>query len=167
MDRKQDYGRLFEEKSLPLSRIIILQGKYLVTPGKEGLTVVNIRRARERILYERFLGVLSKEGHITQVSLFPVTVQVGVENRLVFDAHGEELRKLGFDITPFGNDTVVVNGVPEGFSNPAEMFYVKPDHFFAMPLYCEKGTLMVDGRAIKGPEGQVVKSKSYLDGPVG
>ncbi len=119
VDRKQDYGRLFEEKSLPLSRIIILQGKYLVTPGKEGLTVVNIRRARERILYERFLGVLSKEGHITQVSLFPVTVQVGVENRLVFDAHGEELRKLGFDITPFGNDTVVVNGVPEGFSNEA------------------------------------------------
>jgi methionyl-tRNA synthetase len=57
--------------------------------------------------------------------------------------------------------------VPEGFSNPAEMFYVKPDHFFAMPLYCEKGTLMVDGRAIKGPEGQVVKSKRYLDGPVG
>ena len=57
--------------------------------------------------------------------------------------------------------------VPEGFSNPAEMTYVKPDHFFAMPLYCEKGTLMVDGKVFVGPEGQKVSSKKYLDGPVG
>ena len=119
VDRRPDYGRLFEEKTLPTTKIIILQGKYIVTPGKEGLTVVNIRRARERVLYERFLRVLSKEGHITQVSLFPVTVQVGVENRLVFDSRADELRSLGFDITPFGNDTIVVNGVPEGFSNEA------------------------------------------------
>ena len=57
--------------------------------------------------------------------------------------------------------------VPEGFANPAEMFYVKPDHFFAMPLYCKDGVLMVDGKKIVGPEGQTVGSKSYLDGPVG
>ena len=47
------------------------------------------------------------------------------------------------------------------------MFYVKPDHFFAMPLYVKDGVLMVDGKRIVGPERQTVSSKSYLDGPVG
>ncbi len=119
VDRKDDYGKLFEENTLPSSKIIILQGKYIVTPGKDGLSVVSIRRALERIFYERFLRVLSKEGHVSQVSLFPVSVQVGVENRLLFDSRQDELRSLGFDITPFGSDTIVVNGVPEGFSNEA------------------------------------------------
>lgn len=57
--------------------------------------------------------------------------------------------------------------VPEGLSNPAQLTYVKPDHFFAMPLYVKDGVLMVDGRKVVGPEGQIVKSKGYLDGPVG
>ena len=41
---------------------------------------------------------------------------MGVEGCLTFEAHAELLKKLGFDITPFGTDTVVVNGVPEGYS---------------------------------------------------
>ena len=41
---------------------------------------------------------------------------MGALNRTVFDAHADLLRSLGFDIAPFGNDTVVVNGVPEGYS---------------------------------------------------
>ena len=39
-----------------------------------------------------------------------------MEGRLTIDAHSETLRKLGFDIAPFGPDSVVVNGVPEGYS---------------------------------------------------
>ncbi len=57
--------------------------------------------------------------------------------------------------------------VPEGFKNPEQLTYVKPDHFFAMPLYTKDGVLMVDGHKIVSPEGMTVKAKSYLDGPVG
>jgi len=119
IDKKEDYGVLFEEKVLPSTKIIILQGKYIITPAKSGLMVVNIRRAWERILYERFLGAITKNDHITQVSLFPVTMQVGVEGRTLFDENAAMLLSLGFDISPFGTDTIVVNGVPEGFSNEA------------------------------------------------
>lgn len=48
-------------------------------------------------------------------------MQVGVENRLLFEEHADLLASLGFDISPFGNDTVVVNGVPEGYSVDAGM----------------------------------------------
>ena len=44
--------------------------------------------------------------------------------------------------------------------------YVKPDHFFAMPLYTEDGVLKVDGAAITA-DGKPVKAAKYLNGPVG
>ncbi len=114
--RQEDYGKLFEATTLPSSQLMIVGGKYILSKSASGVLVTNIRRARERILYDRFLEVLARNGHVSQRSLFPVQVNVGVENRLVFDAKAELLRTLGFDITPFGTDTVVVNAVPEGFS---------------------------------------------------
>ena len=78
--------------------------------------VVHIRRARERLLYGRFLKALTANAHVTQTALFPVQVNVGTEGKLVFEEHASMLENMGFNIVPFGNDTVVVNGVPEGFS---------------------------------------------------
>lgn len=122
VDRRDDYGKLFEEKSLPSRNVLILQGKYILTAVKSGLLAVNIRRATERILFERFLDAYSRNGHVTQTSLFPVSVQVGVENVLLLQEHSDMLSSLGFDIRPFGNDTVVVYGVPEGYSaEPGKM----------------------------------------------
>ena len=57
--------------------------------------------------------------HVTQTALFPVTVRVGMENIYLFAEHSQMLAGLGFDIAPFGTDTIVVNGVPEGFSAEA------------------------------------------------
>ena len=116
IDKSEDYGKLFEEKTLPLGRLLILQGKYILTPAASGLMLVNISRARERILYEQTLRALGREAHVTQTALFPVQVQVGAQQRLLFEESAPLLAQLGFDIAPFGNDTVVVNGVPEGYS---------------------------------------------------
>ncbi len=116
VDRREDYGKLFEEKTLPATQTIILGGKYIVAPARDGLMIVNVRRARERILYDRALAALTKNEHVTQANMFPVKVEVGAANRAVFDDKAELLARLGFDISPFGTDTIVVNGVPEGYS---------------------------------------------------
>lgn len=116
VDRREDYGKLFEEKTLPVTQTIILGGKYIVAPARDGLMIVNVRRARERILYDRALAALTKNEHVTQANMFPVRVEVGAANRAVFDDKAELLARLGFDISPFGTDTIVVNGVPEGYS---------------------------------------------------
>lgn len=116
VDRREDYGKLFEEKTLPVTQTIILGGKYIVAPARDGLMIVNVRRARERILYDRALAALTKNEHVTQANMFPVKVEVGAANRAVFDDKADLLARLGFDISPFGTDTIVVNGVPEGYS---------------------------------------------------
>ncbi len=111
------YGKLFEESQRAETPLFLLPGgRYFATPSASGLMIVNIRRASERILYERFLEAFRKEEPATQAVLFPVQVQVGVEGRLRFDEHAKMLASLGFDIAPFGEDSVVVNGVPQGYS---------------------------------------------------
>ena len=119
IDRRDDYGKLFEDKITPNRALMVLQGKYILTQGRSSLMVINIRRAMERIMYDRFLDALQRNEHVTQTTLFPVSVQVGVENMCLFEEHFQMLSNLGFDIAPFGTDTIVVNGVPEGYSAEA------------------------------------------------
>ena len=117
--KRDDYGKLFEDKLSPGKAVLMVQGKYIVSTSRSGLMIINAPRAMERILYDRFTEALSKNAHLTQTALFPVTVQVGVENMCLFQEHAPMLASLGFDIAPFGPDTIVVNGVPEGYSAEA------------------------------------------------
>ena len=119
IQKRDDYGKLFEDKLSPGKAVLMVQGKYIVSTSRSGLMIINAPRAMERILYDRFTEALSKNAHLTQTALFPVTVQVGVENMCLFQEHAPMLASLGFDIAPFGPDTIVVNGVPEGYSAEA------------------------------------------------
>ena len=119
VEQRDDYGKLFEEKFAPTKTFLLVQGKYILTSAKSGLMAIHIRRAMERIMYDRFLEAISMNAPTTQTALFPVTVQVGVENMYLFEEHSGLLVALGFDIAPFGMDTIVVNGVPEGYSADA------------------------------------------------
>lgn len=111
-----DYGVLFEQNQAAQARALIVKGRFIIAPSSSGIMMVNIRRAWERILYEKTLKALSKNVPVTQTALFPVQVQVGAASRLLFEEHASTLAAAGFDITPFGTDTIVVNGVPEGYS---------------------------------------------------
>lgn len=116
-EKKESYGALFEGSAPQQGQpAMVLHSKYILTQVSSGLMIINIRRATERVLYERFVEGFSHNGHISQSSLFPEKVQVGVRDRLVFDEHSERLARLGFSIQPFGDDCVVVEAVPEGYS---------------------------------------------------
>ena len=116
-EKKQDYGKLFEpEPERPTKKALVISGKYIVSPASDGLVIISIRRARERVLYERFLKALSAGGHTSQTALFPVQVRIGADNMQTLKEHAELLRTCGFDIEALGPDTIVVNGVPDGYS---------------------------------------------------
>ncbi len=119
VDRRDDYGKLFEDHFGITRSFITVQDKYIVTNSKSGLLVVNARRAMERILYDRFISGRRDEDadHFSQTLLFPVSVRIGVENVPVIEANSEVLKGFGFDIAPFGTDSVVVNAIPAGYSS--------------------------------------------------
>ncbi len=119
VDRRDDYGKLFEDHFGITRSFITVQDKYIVTNSKSGLLVVNARRAMERILYDRFISGRRDEDadRFSQTLLFPVSVRIGVENVPVVEANSEVLKGFGFDIAPFGSDSVVVNAIPAGYSS--------------------------------------------------
>ncbi|MGM9788446.1 MAG: DNA mismatch repair endonuclease MutL [Candidatus Cryptobacteroides sp.] len=113
----QDYSVLFDANALPQppSRSFVLAHKFICTPSDNGLLLTNIHRAQVRILYEQMLSAIKGGESVCQTALFPIQVQVGAAYIPLVEAHSELLGKLGFDITVFGSDTVVVAGVPQGY----------------------------------------------------
>lgn len=133
---RQDYSALFEPvKTEAPADLFVLQGKYICTKTASGLMVVNVRRAMQRIQYERALAALEGGERVSQTTLFPVQVQTGISQRLVFEENEALLRSLGFDITSFGSDTIVVNAVPEGYG--VSETAVRQTVSDLLPILCE------------------------------
>lgn len=117
-DSEKGMETLFEDNTFAASgsNTLVVKDKYIITQAASGIMVVNIARARERILYEQTLKALESNTHITQTALFPVNVRVGAGTRLLFEDKAELLSRVGFDISTLGTDSIVVSGVPEGYS---------------------------------------------------
>ena len=113
--RDENYGALFEERTLALGKSVIIGGRFIATPVASGVMLVHVRRALVRILYEKALRALQAEAPVSQTALFPVQAQVGAAYVPLFVEYADMLGRLGFDIAPFGTDSVVVNAVPEGY----------------------------------------------------
>jgi DNA mismatch repair protein MutL len=99
------------------SNVFLLKGKYIVTPVKSGLMLISKRRAHERILYEQFVKAIDHKESVSQVSLFPTTLNLDHENTALLAEILDDLHHIGFDIREFGNNTYVVNATPAMFEN--------------------------------------------------
>ena len=98
--------------------------KYIVTPHHNGLLVIDQQRAHERILYEHYIATRTqKTATASQQMLFPVTLELTPNDFALTDTLMPHFRQLGFDIEPFGKNTVVVQGTPAelGEFNTQEM----------------------------------------------
>lgn len=98
------------------------QLKYIVAAYTDGLLLIDQQRAHERILYEHYKKAAQHAVH-SQQELFPQTIELSSADMLLLNELNDDLKKLGFDIVPFGKDTVVIQGVPADLSalNSAEV----------------------------------------------
>jgi DNA mismatch repair protein MutL len=97
---------------------------YIVAQMSTGLLILDQQAAHERILYERYLRQLKLAQGPSQQCLFPPVVQLNPSDyELVVGLMGE-LHSLGFMISEFGNNAVLVQGVPADIQvkNEKELF---------------------------------------------
>jgi DNA mismatch repair protein MutL len=85
---------------------------YIMYQGPDGIVIVDQHSAHERVLYEAVLAQLSGHSAPAQRLLLPLTFELTDEELDALDAHGEELRGVGFEAEAFGGRTVVVHAVP-------------------------------------------------------
>ena len=93
-------------------KVLQLKQRYVLTPVKSGLMIIDQKRAHERILYEKFLEVLKSESVASQQQLFPQTIELNPADSALLKSILEDLLALGFDIREFGKDTFIINGTP-------------------------------------------------------
>ena len=109
-------GRLFEDRHPSDERnLMVVHGKYIITPARSGMMLIHIQRARQRVFYERYYEKIAEHQPIAQQTLFPQTVKLSAEDYLAITMRADTVEQLGFDVRDFGNGNVVVYGVPEGF----------------------------------------------------
>ncbi|MDP3809639.1 MAG: DNA mismatch repair endonuclease MutL [Hydrogenophaga sp.] len=100
----------------PLGRAIAqLQGIYVLAENAQGLVIVDMHAAHERIVYERLKSQMdSSEGaHIaSQPLLIPATFAASPQEVATAEACIETLATLGLEITPFSPRTLAVRAVP-------------------------------------------------------
>jgi DNA mismatch repair protein MutL len=116
-DLQLGYADQSNQNHTARGNVLMLKGKYIVTPVKSGLMLINRRRAHERILYEQFMLAIIHQQSVSQVSLFPQTLNLGHDDSALLAEIINDLHVIGFDIREFGNNTFVVNATPAMFEN--------------------------------------------------
>jgi len=89
-----------------------LHNKYILSQIRNGLLIVDQHVAHERVLYEKALHRFATNLRSTQQLLFPVTLELSAADFSLLGELLPEFDVLGFDIKPFGKNTVVIEGVP-------------------------------------------------------
>ncbi len=89
-----------------------LHQRYIVSPIKNGILMIDQQAAHERILFERFYEMLTQQAGSTQQSLFPQSVHMNAADFELCKMLLEDLQQVGFDIQEFGKNTFVIHGVP-------------------------------------------------------
>ncbi len=101
-----------EEDSFSGKSFIQFKNKYILSPVKSGLMVIDQKRAHERILFENFMAVLAGSEIASQQQLFPQTFELAADDAELLRSILEDLKSLGFDIRDFGNNSFIINGTP-------------------------------------------------------
>lgn len=95
-----------------MGKRIQIRNKYILSPVKSGLMIIDQRRAHERIIYEKMMQSMENHQPLAQQSLFPETVKLNTGDYQVCLDMMEDLEHWGFDIRDFGKQSVVIHGMP-------------------------------------------------------
>jgi len=126
LEKENDNPEQFEKIRESQRKFFQIKNKYFVCPVKSGLMVIDQKRAHERVLYERFLESLSNNRAISQVDMFPVTVELNPADYFILKEIEGDLELLGFSIQHSGKNKIIIKGRPadSDSTDPLEMLEI-------------------------------------------
>ena len=100
------------EKLPPLRVLGQLAQCYIIAEGPEGMYLIDQHAAHERVLYERLIAQQAAAKVAVQSLLEPLPVELTASQSEELETWLEPMRKLGFEVEPFGGHTVLVRALP-------------------------------------------------------
>ncbi len=96
-----------------------LRESFILASGDDGLWIIDQHVAHERILFERILRDREVEKVQQQRLLMPMLVELKPWQMVVFAGIAGELERNGFEVEPFGPQTLAVKAAPVGLEGAA------------------------------------------------
>ena len=111
---------LFPDVSSPCFQY---KNRYIITSLKSGLVLIDQHRAHVRILYNQYIRNVRQQKAASQQMLFPELVELTPAEAALIPNLMDDLRRLGFDLNPMGNNSYSITALPAGVeeNNPAEL----------------------------------------------
>ena len=107
----QSLGFEVESREEPLN-ITLCCGRYAVATFASKVLVVDLARARERLLYNHYAASLQSGHSVSQQLLFPELLTLTEEEYDLVEEFAVDFAALGFDINAQGANTIEVFGIP-------------------------------------------------------
>ena len=100
-----------------------LHNRYIVVSSRDGMMVIDRRRAHIRVLFDRYIQTLSQHPLPAQQLLFPEQLQLSPSQSAILSTVSESLTRLGFEITFLGDNVWAIHAAPTlpGTANPCEI----------------------------------------------
>ncbi len=89
-----------------------LKGVYILAENAQGMVVVDMHAAHERITYERLKQAMASEGLRGQPLLVPESIALSQREADCAEEHGEWFQRLGFELQRLGEETVAIRQIP-------------------------------------------------------
>ena len=99
----------FRDAEMPLWQY---NGKYILLPGEEWLTMIHQHRAHVMVLYHRFLDQMTHAQGASQQLLFPEVISLSPDDMVLIEQITGDLRAIGFDLEQLSPDSYSIQGVP-------------------------------------------------------
>lgn len=104
---------VLSERTPPLGFALAqLHGIYILSQAEEGLILVDMHAAHERIVYERLKRAYAEQRLQAQPLLMPLSVAVSTAEAELAERHADDLEALGLVIDRAGPETLFIRGCP-------------------------------------------------------
>jgi len=111
LDERTSNDEISESPPLGFA-IAQLHGIYILAQNAQGLIVVDMHAAHERVVYERLKASYGDQGLPSQPLLLPRSIAITALEAAAVEEFNETLSLLGFDLALLGPQTVAVRSVP-------------------------------------------------------
>ena len=113
IDNKNDVKEKVNDiKKLELYPCGLIMGTYIVCENENNMYLIDQHAAQERVNYEKYLNYLKKEEINTIDLLLPITIELTPSDYIKFNERKEILINMGFGISEFGINTIIINSHP-------------------------------------------------------
>lgn len=99
-------------KKLKLYPVGLAHGTYIIAENETGVFLIDQHAAQERVNYERNMAALKSHTFHQTNLLFPITIELSGSEFLTVQKEIPHLNELGFDIAPFGMNTIIIKAHP-------------------------------------------------------